>query len=272
LIDWLTEKAIKLRWFFITLAVVAAAFGIWVDIDADAETDVETFMPQDTQELQDIHKLRDVLGTTDQLSIVYEAETIISNPIITWVDEVTNNIVEKFPQIVVETKSITHLVKQMNDVKLPEGESFKEKVSDIPDEQLKLFLNEHNTKGVITVGIKHLEADELNQFINKLESFLNQNQTNEVETTITGKSVLDVEMIQGISTRRYQMVLLGMCLVFISVLLIDRHPIKAFLALLPIMFIVGWSGLLMYLLDISYTPLTATLGALIIGIGTEFTV
>lgn len=72
LMDWLTEKAIKLRWVFITLAVVAAAFGIWVDIDADAETDVETFMPQDTQELQDIHKLRDVLGTTDQVSIVYE--------------------------------------------------------------------------------------------------------------------------------------------------------------------------------------------------------
>ena len=271
-IDWLTEKAIKLRWAFITLAVVAAAFGIWVDIDADAETDVETFMPQDTQELQDIHKLRDVLGTTDQLSIVYEAETIISVPIITWVDELTNNIVEEFPQIVVETKSITHLVKQMNDGKLPEGESFKEKVSDIPDEQLKLFLNENETKGVITVGIKHLEADELNQFITELESYLNHNKANEIETTITGKSVLDVEMIRGLTTGRYQMTLLGMGLVFMSLLLIYRHPVKAFLPLLPIMFIVGWSGLVMYLLDISYTPLTATLGALIIGIGTEFTV
>lgn len=68
------------------------------------------------------------------------------------------------------------------------------------------------------------------------------------------------------------MTLLGMGLVFLSLLLIYRHPIKALIPLLPIIFIIGWSGLVMYLLDISYTPLTATLGALIIGIGTEFTV
>ncbi|WP_243463090.1 MMPL family transporter [Mesobacillus boroniphilus] len=55
-------------------------------------------------------------------------------------------------------------------------------------------------------------------------------------------------------------------------LLVYRHPVKAFIPLLPIALIVGWSGGAMYLLDIKYTPLTATLGALIIGIGTEFTI
>src|SRR5690625_1217076 len=68
------------------------------------------------------------------------------------------------------------------------------------------------------------------------------------------------------------MTLIGMGLVFLSLLLIYRHPVKAFIPLLPIIMIVGWSGLAMYLLDMDYTPLTATLGALIIGIGTEFTV
>src|SRR5699024_733812 len=179
-----------------------------------------------------------------------------SVPIITWVDELTNNIVEEFPQIVVETKSITHLVKQMNDGKLPEGESFKEKVSDIPDEQLKLFLNENETKGGITVGIKHLEADEINQFITELESYLKHNKAKEIETTFTGKSVLDVEMIRGLTTGRYQLTLLGMGLVFMSLLLIYRHHVKAFIPLLPIMFIVAWTGLVMYLFDINYTPFT----------------
>src|SRR5699024_11974409 len=120
-----------------------------------------------------------------------------------------------------------HLVKQMNDGKLPEGESFKEKVSDIPDEQLKLFLNENETKGVITVGIKHLEADELNQFITELESYLNHNKANEIETTITGKSVLDVEMIRGVTTGRYKQTLVGMGLVFMRLLLIYHHTVTA---------------------------------------------
>lgn len=263
---------IRFRWMIITIAVIAAAFGIWVDVDADAETDVETFMPQDTQELKDIHKLRDTIGTTDQVSIVYESDNIVSNNIVRWVDNLTESLGVEFPDVVVETKSITNIVKQMNDGELLGGESFNERIADIPEEQLKLFLNESQTKGVITVGIKHLEAEKLKLFIDDLGLYLDNNALGAVETTITGKAVLDVEMIQGLTTGRYQMTLLGMGLVFISLLLIYRHPIKAFIPLLPIIFIVGWSGLAMYFLDVSYTPLTATLGALIIGIGTEFTV
>lgn len=68
------------------------------------------------------------------------------------------------------------------------------------------------------------------------------------------------------------MTLFGMLFVFMGLLVIYRHPVKAFIPLLPIIFIIGWSGGTMFLLDINYTPLTATLGALIIGIGTEFTI
>lgn len=271
-LDWVTEKTIAIRWFLIAGAVIIAAFGIWVDLDADAETDVETFMPKDTQELKDIHKLRDVLGTTDQVSIVYEGADGVSYPVIIWVDKLTESIGEEFPDVVVETKSITHLVKQMNDGDLPDEELYNENIADIPENQLKLFLNETKNKGVISVGIKHLDADNLKQFLEDLSVYLDDNEMLSVDTTITGKAVLDVEMIQGLTTGRYQMTLLGMGLVFFSLLLIYRHPIKALIPLLPIIFIVGWSGLTMYFLDISYTPLTATLGALIIGIGTEFTV
>lgn len=271
-LDWMTVSVIKLRWLIIALAVIAASFGIWVDLDADAETDVETFMPQDTQELKDIHKLRDVIGTTDQVSIVYESDELITDEVMEWVSNLTETIGSEFPDVVVETKSITDIVKQINDGELPKDESFKDQIAEIPSKQLKLFLNGSETKGVITVGIKHLEAEKLKQFIDDLGTYLETQELDAVKTTITGKSVLDVEMIEGLTTGRYQMTLLGMGLVFLSLLLIYRHPVKAFIPLLPIIFIVGWSGLIMYFLDISYTPLTATLGALIIGIGTEFTV
>ena len=271
-LDWLTIKTITFRWILIIGAVSAAIIGIWVDLDADAETDVETFMPQDTQELKDLHKLRSVIGTTDQVSIVYEGDEGFTYPVFTWVDDLTGNIGQEFPDVVVETKSTTQIVKRMNDGALPDAESFSEQIANIPDEQLKLFLNGTKNKGVISVGIKHLEADQLKQFLGGLRIYLDEHEMDAVKTTITGKAVLDVEMIQGLTTGRYKMTLLGMGLVFFSLLLIYRHPIKALIPLLPITFIVGWSGLTMYFLGISYTPLTATLGALIIGIGTEFTV
>ncbi|WP_276207850.1 MMPL family transporter [Virgibacillus sp. YIM 98842] len=271
-LDWITKKSITIRWIIIPLALLTAAFGIWIDVDAAAETDVESFMPQDLQALEDIHKLRDIVGTTEQLSIVYEGEEFISDEVLLWVDELTESLPEEFSDTVADTKSITDIVKQMNDGELPESEEFYEQLIDIPEDQLKLFLNESETKGVITLGIIKMEAVDLELFIDELAIYLEENETDAVDTTITGKAVLDVEMMQGLTTGRYQMTLLGMGLVFLSLFIIYRHPVKAFIPLLPILFIVGWSGLIMYCFDISYTPLTATLGALIIGIGTEFTV
>jgi hypothetical protein len=271
-LDWITKKTVTIRWIIIPLALLTAVFGIWVDLDADAETDVENFMPQDTQALEDIHKLRDIVGTTEQLSIVYEGEDILSDEALSWVDQLTEALPEEYNSTVVETKSITDIVKQMNDGELPESENFAEQLADLPEGQRKLFLNDPETKGVITVGIIKMEAAELELFIDDLDIYLEENELDAIETTVTGKAVLDVEMMQGLTGGRYQMTLLGMGLVFLSLFVIYRHPVKAFIPLLPILFIVGWSGLIMYFFDMSYTPLTATLGALIIGIGTEFTV
>lgn len=272
MLEWITGRTIALRWGIIIVAAATAALGIWVDLDAEAETDMETFMPQDIQELDDIHKLREVLGTTDQISIVYEAEDIFSDQVNSRVDELTESLIDEFPEVVVNTNSITGILKQMNGGELPVGPAFEESTAAIPDNQLKLFLNESETKGVITVGIKHLEAKELEVFIEDLTAYVESSSADAIETTITGKAVLDVEMVRGLTTGRYEMTLLGMGLVFFSLLVIYRNFVKAIIPLFPITFIVGWSGLAMHFLDMSYTPLTATLGALIIGIGTEFTV
>ncbi|SEA19764.1 hypothetical protein SAMN05421743_103155 [Thalassobacillus cyri] len=270
-LDKLTKILIKLRWLIITLAIITAALGIWVDTDAGVETDVENFMPQDDPALADIHKLRDIIGTTDQVSLVYKGEDVVNPEIMRWVDDVSESLDEEFAEVV-DTKSITTAVKQMNDGELPENGEWLTHLEDMPEEQAKLLINEEHTQGVINIGIKHMESEPLQAFLNDLEVYLEKNEAADVETTITGKSVLDVEMISALTSGRYQMTLLGMGLVFLGLLLIYRHPVKAFIPLIPIILIVGWSGAAMYFLGIDYTPLTATLGALIIGIGTEFTV
>lgn len=271
-LDVFTKKLVSIRWIILLIALITAGLGIWVDLDAGVETDVETFMPQDSQELSDIHKLRDILGTTDQVSIVYEGENILDQNTLKWVDFITESLENEFEETVVDTKSITSVLKQMNEDDLPSGSDLEDQVKDLPDGQRKLFINDEETKGVITVGIKHLEAEPLEDFIDSLNDYLAEESLPALETTVTGKSVLDVEMISALTTGRYKMTLLGMALVFVGLLAIYRHPVKAFIPLLPIIFIVGWSGAAMYLLGIKYTPLTATLGALIIGIGTEFTI
>ncbi|MYL33598.1 MMPL family transporter [Pontibacillus yanchengensis] len=268
----LTNLIIKLKWLIIFTAIVTATAGIWGDLNTGVETDVETFMPQDTQELEDIHRLRDILGTTDQVSIMYSTDNVLDEETLGWTEELTASLPQDFPSVVVDTNSLSALLKQANEGEMPDQEETADILSDMPEEQLKLFVNKDRDSAILNVGIEHLEAEELQNFITEMKAYISQDRPEDIDAIVTGKSVLDVEMVTALTTGRYKMTLLGMGLVFMVLLLIYRHPVKAFIPLLPILFIVGWSGGIMYLFGINYTPLTATLGALIIGIGTEFTI
>ncbi|UYZ22990.1 efflux RND transporter permease subunit [Mesobacillus jeotgali] len=270
--NWFTNKLILMKWFIVLVAFISAGFGIWADLQAGVETDVEKFMPQDTQELKDIHKLREILGSTDQISVVYEAADVSSAELLEWVDGVTGTVKSEFPETIIDTRSVTTALRQMNEGEFPVNQKIEEYLAEMPESQKKLLINEEGTKGVITLSIEHLEAEELKGFIDDLIDYFEAEELKGVDTTVTGKAVLDAEMVTALTAGRYKMTLLGMGLVFFGLLLVYRHPVKAFIPLLPIALIVGWSGGAMFLLDIKYTPLTATLGALIIGIGTEFTI
>ena len=88
----------------------------------------------------------------------------------------------------------------------------------------------------------------------------------------TGDSVVMTTVIAALTQGRTEMTLLGLVLIFIVLLLIYRDLIKALLPVLPMLVVIGWMGGVMYLADMKYTPLTACLGALILGVGSEYAI
>ena len=271
-LGFITKVTVKQGPFILIAALLLTVLGVTGDLKAGVETDIEKFMPKDTKELTEIHQLRDVLGTTDQVVIMYEGDYLLEEKSIRWVDKLTTSVGDEFPEVIVNTKSITSILKTMNDGELPEPSELQSQIADLPANQLKMVMTEQHDKGVILIGVKHLGAADMKQFIEDLSVYIESMNELDLSVTLTGKSVLDVEMISALTTGRYEMTLLGIGLVFLVLLIVYRHPVKALVAILPISLIVGWSGGIMYLFDFDYTPLTATLGALIIGIGTEFTI
>jgi len=68
------------------------------------------------------------------------------------------------------------------------------------------------------------------------------------------------------------MTVLAFGLIFGFLLLVYRKVGRAITPLVPIVMIVGWNGLIMYMFGIDYTPLTATLGSMSIGVASEYTI
>jgi hydrophobe/amphiphile efflux-3 (HAE3) family protein len=90
--------------------------------------------------------------------------------------------------------------------------------------------------------------------------------------TITGNSVIYTEVIGALTSGRIEMTYIGLFLVLAGLLVVYRDWLKALVPIIPMFMVTGWSGLVMKSLNLEYNPMTATLGALILGIGCEYSI
>ncbi|WMM26156.1 hydrophobe/amphiphile efflux-3 (HAE3) family transporter [Tissierella sp. MB52-C2] len=260
----------KLAPIILVISIGLATFGIIADTKVGIETDIETFMPQDMDALHDIHYIRDIVGSTNQMIIFMEDENLLSEENLQWMRDTVDEIKGEFSSNIVDIKFIDNLVGNFSDIEDLNFTEYMDIVKkDIPAAQRKMFINDEMDKAVILMNVEHMATEELQDFVENMNSMLKDAP---MKTSITGKSVLDVEMVKGLTDGRLKMTIIGLGLVFVVLLLLYRSFFKALVAVLPVVLIVGMSGGIMNLLGLKYTPITATLGALVLGMGTEMTI
>lgn len=264
------NSVIKLAPLIIIIAIGLATFGLIADTKVGVETDIETFMPQDMDALHDIHYIRDIVGSTNQMVIFMEDEELLTEDNLSWMRDISKQARAEFSNKIVDIKYIDNLVENFFDIEeINFGEYLEIIDNDIPESQRRMFISDEKDKAVILMNVEHMATAELQEFVEDMKIML---EDAPIKTSITGKSVLDVEMVKGLTDGRFRMTIIGLGLVFLSLLILYRSFFKALVAVLPVVLIVGMSGGIMNLLGLKYTPITATLGALVLGMGTEMTI
>jgi predicted RND superfamily exporter protein len=89
---------------------------------------------------------------------------------------------------------------------------------------------------------------------------------------LAGLPVLAAQANSDLSSSRWWLPLVGLLAVGLVLSLIYRSVRRAVIPLIPVLMATGWSGLVVAALGISLNPMSATLGALVIAISTEFSV
>lgn len=264
------NSVIKLAPLIITIAIGLATFGLIADTKAGVETDIETFMPQDMDALHDIHYVRDTVGSTNQIVIFMEDEELLTEDNLSWMRDISKQARAEFSKKIVDIKYIDNLVENFSDIEEINFDEYLEIIdNDIPESQRRMFISDEKDKAVILMNVEHMTTAELQEFVEDMKIML---EDAPIKTSITGKSVLDVEMVKGLTDGRFRMTIIGLGLVFLSLLILYRSFFKALVVVLPVVLIVGMSGGIMNLLGLKYTPITATLGVLVLGMGTEMTI
>ena len=89
---------------------------------------------------------------------------------------------------------------------------------------------------------------------------------------LAGLPVLAAQANTDLSHSRWWLPLAGLAAVGIVLTAIYRSARRALVPLIPVLMATGWSGLVVAALGVSLNPMSATLGALVIAIATEFSV
>jgi len=265
------------RWqAVLVVALILSVLGIYADTQVQVDTDFKNYIPQDLPPLIDFRHMSEIFGGTDSIQLLIQTGDVTEPKTLKWMDEFGTYLQESRAQVY-GASSIATYVKQANSGNIPQDQTeARGLVDSLPPVVQDKYLDGHDTAIIdLNVGqmISHLGAEGTDRLIKEIEKDIAwRNPPPDVSVRATGDAVVMTTVIAALTTGRTEMTLLGLLLIFIVLIVIYRDLIKALLPVLPMLVVIGWMGGVMYVADMKYTPLTATLGALILGVGSEYAI
>jgi len=255
----------------ILIFAVVAAGGFYLDQSVPISADEKTFVPDTMPALQDMEKLTRTMGSTSTIPVVVTADDVRSLETLAWIDQFGVYEQEHNDKITGVT-SIATLIREYNNGVLPSTEREVDAViARIPESTLTRYLN-GNMEAVLEFSTVDMEMSVARDLIGRIHSdAVWNNPPAGVTVQITGSMEMFAAVMDDISDSRTLMTILGFAFILGFLLLVYRK-FGAVAPVIPIVFIVGWNGAIMYLLGLDYTPLTAVLGSMTIGVASEYTI
>lgn len=261
----------------LAVALLLALMGNYLDSLVPVETDTKNYIPSDLPPLVDFRHMSTIYGGTDSIQFIVQGDDITSPENLRWMDEFCSYLQKSRDQVYGATSLATY-IKQASGGALPGDRTETRKIIDsLPANVRDRYLSGHDM-AMIDVNLgqtaSNMGLENFDRLTREFEKDLTWvSPPPGVYVKMTGEMMVRTVTIGALTTGRVEMSLLGLVLIFILLLLIYRGDlIKALLPVLPMLVVIGWMGGVMYLGGLKYTPLTATLGALVLGIGSEYAI
>ena len=253
------------------IAGMIALVGFQIDSLIPIETSENAFVPGDMPAKVQMDKVTGILGSTSTADFIIRGNRVTDLDTVQWIKKFQDYELARHTELTRATSIVTYILAYNGGV-LPEDQNQLNAVIErIPASVKKSYLS-GSMEGVIRFNTIKLEVSAQNNLKVQMEkdiAFL-QPPTGIILEPV-GSFYLFTALINGLVSSKESMTLLGFILVFVFLALVYRH-IHAISPLVPIIIIVGWNAVAMFVLGIAYTPLTATLGSMTIGVAAEYTI
>jgi uncharacterized protein len=250
------------------VALVIAAVGLSVDSGTEIASDPEGFIPQDNPVLAELDLVRQVTGSSSEISFLVDADDVTRPEVVEWLEEFAATQRDAHPEVTTAASFAT-LAAGVGGGTADPG-AVAAVLDAAPPSLLDMFISPDRTSAHLVFAVSNVPLTETERIIGAITDAAAPPPG--VRAYPGGLSVLGIETIHALQTNRVFMVYLALAGAALCLLLLTRSVVWAMLPLLPVLVAVGTAALVVAFLDIEMSPLAAISGPLIVAVCVEFAV
>jgi hydrophobe/amphiphile efflux-3 (HAE3) family protein len=266
----------------LVIATVLAVTGWVAGTGTKVVSDIRELVPRDLPALQSVDDLQAATGISGELDVIVSGD-VTSPEAITWMNDYKQRVLAENGFDGASSSCLspgTDLCPgpafsdlfDLSSGKPPDAARVAGVLQAVPPYFSQAILSRSDAGDVANVSflVPVMPLDQQEALIDQMRSQLDPPAG--IHADVVGLLVLVADANKSLSDSRYWLTLAGLFAVGLILLLVYRSPSRALVPLIPVALATGWSALVLEAIGIPLNPMSATLGALVIALATEFSV
>jgi hydrophobe/amphiphile efflux-3 (HAE3) family protein len=261
------------------IGLVIALAGLAVDSQTKVSSDLRELVPQDLRGARDLDALARATGVAGEIDVVVQGKDLTDPAVVTWMRDYQAGLLKRYGYTakhgcgqadLCPALSLPDLFRSADATK--SRDTVRALLDSVPAYFSQAVITADRKTATLAFGVKLMPLDEQKKVMDRMEARLDPPPG--VTARLAGLQVLGAQANAALSSplRRLLTLLAGLVAVGLALLLVYRRWERAWVPLVPIALATGWSALVLFALRVPLNPMSATLGALVIAISTEFSV
>jgi hydrophobe/amphiphile efflux-3 (HAE3) family protein len=259
-------------------ALALAAIGWAVETQTDVVSDVTKLVPADMPALADLTTLQDATNSSGEIDVVLRGDDVATPAVVAWMGDYQARVLRRLGYDETRGCAQAQICPALSLPDLFAGGSTASQaeidglLDTVPAYFASAVLRPDREAATLAFGIRLMPLDQQQRVVETMRAELNPPKG--VDAQLAGLPVVTAQANADLSSagRRLLTIVLGLVAVAAVLLVVFRSASRALVPLLPIALATGWSALVLFLSGVPLNPMSATLGALVIAISTEFAV
>ncbi len=261
------------------IGLVIALAGLAVDSQTRVSSDLRELVPQDLRGARDLDALQKATGVAGEIDVVVESKDLTDPKVVAWMRDYQAGLLKRYGYTskngcgeadLCPALSLPDLFRSADAAK--NQAQIRGLLDAVPAYFSQAVITADRKTATLAFGVRLMPLDEQQKVIDVMQRELDPPPG--VTARLAGLQVLGAQANEALSSplRRLGTLLAGLLAVGLLLLLVYRRWERAWVPLVPIALASGWSALVLFVLRVPLNPMSATLGALVIAISTEFSV